>query len=335
MTVPGETTEVTARTGSTVGVSVIIVNWNTRAHLQGCLQSVVDHGLRQASMEIVVVDNGSSDGSREMVRDEWPTIRLLENAENEGFSRANNRGIRASTGEFLLLINSDARLRPGALDEMLRVMRSDERAAVVGPRLEFGDGRWQRTTAGRAPSLRTAINHYLFVDRLGIPHPWFAGLYLSRDVRRAFRPDWVSSACMLVRRAALEEVGLLDERFFIYMDDVDLCQRVRDRGWNVWYCPDARVIHYMSRSSSEAGGIAPPAAVRAFNAYFARRYGARRCAALRAAEVAGFGIRGVALSIAAALRPTRIDLVARARAQWAFCRAGLEPVPSHEEHGRG
>jgi GT2 family glycosyltransferase len=306
-------------------VSVIVVNWNTCDHLQGCLESLAAHGAERATSEVIVVDNGSSDGSAAHVRSNWPQVRLIENAENEGFTRANNRAIRVSHGEYLLLINSDARLTPGALDRMLDWMSTHTRAGVVGPRLVYGDRRWQRSTAGRAPSLQTAINHYLCLDRLAAGRSPFEGLFLARDVRQPFRPDWVSSACILVRRTAIEEVGLFDERLFVYMDDVDLCQRLRDAGWDIWYCPDAVVVHYMSQSTSQGPGDVSPAALRAFNAYFARHHGRAARTMLRAVETIGSMARAVAYTIAAGLRPGDLYLQGRARAYWRFIRVTLEP----------
>jgi GT2 family glycosyltransferase len=311
----------------TVDVSIIVVNWNTRDHLQGCLESLTAHGSAGATSEVIVVDNASTDDSVALVREHWPQVRLIENVENEGFTRANNRAIRVSNGTYLLLINSDARLTPGALDHMLDWMERHPRAGVVGPRLEYGDGSWQRWTAGRAPSLAAAVNHYLFLERLGFRE--LKGLYLARDVRKPFRPDWVSSACMLVRRATLDEVGYMDERLFVYMDDVDLCQRMRDGGWDVWYCPDARVVHYMSQSTTREAGSASPAALRNFNAYFAARHGSVACTALRSVEAIGCATRAVAYGLAARLRRGDPYLQGRARAHRTFARVSLEPIRTH------
>ncbi len=303
---------------------MIVVNWNTRDHLQACLESLAAHGAACATSEVIVVDNASTDDSVALVREHWPEVRLIENAENEGFTRANNRAIRVSTGKYLLLINSDARLTPGALDHMLDWMERHPHAGIIGPRLVYGDGSWQRWTAGRAPSLSAVINHYLFLERLGFRE--LKGLYLARDVRKPFRPDWVSSACMLVRRAALDEVGLLDESLFVYMDDVDLCQRMRDGAWDVWYCPGAQVVHYMSQSTTREAGSASPAALRVFNAYFAARHGSVACSALRAVEAIGCGVRAVIYGLASGLRRDDPYLKGRARAHRAFARVSLEPI---------
>jgi len=246
-----------------------------------------------AGSQVVVVDNDSADDSVQVVREQFPEAELLVNERNEGYQRANNRGIRVATGEYLLLINSDALLDTGALDPMLARMAADDRAAVVGPRLVYGDGSFQRWTAGRAPGVGAIAAFFLYGERLSTRIAR-RSLYLARDVDVAFQPDWVSSACMLVRRAALDEIGLLDERYFCYMDDVDLCQRARDAGWHVWYEPTSTVVHLMGQASKRNTGAASPAAILNFNDYVRRRSGGPAAIAARSMEVVGFGTRALA-----------------------------------------
>jgi GT2 family glycosyltransferase len=320
-------------TGSSVAgarpeISAVVINWNTSDLLAGCLRSLAAHGPPGRTMEVVVVDNGSADGSPEMVRRDWPAVRLIANPQNVGYTRANNQAIRESRGDFLLLINADALLTPGCLEGMLAQVGADPRAGAVGPRLVYGDGSWQRWTAGREPSLGAAVNHYLLLERLFPGRPAFRGLYLGRDVRRAFRPDWVSSACMLVRRAALDQVGLMDERFFVYMDDVDLCRRLREGGWHVWYCPEAQAVHFMGQSHQRVTGSVSPRALRSFNRYFGMRHGAPATVALKLIEGTGHGLRAAAYAGAAGVLARTggaARLRSKARAHWTYCRAGLEP----------
>lgn len=275
---------------ATVDVSAVIVNWNARDLLQSCLESLRDHPPRERSLEIVVVDNASTDGSADLVRTEWPEVVLEVPPENEGYQRANNRGVRLSRGRYLLIINSDAQVREGAIDAMVDRLEADARAAVVGPRLVFADGSFQRWTAGHAPDLESVASFFLFVERLS-KRAARRSLYLAEDVREPFNPEWVTSACMLVRREALDEVGLMDERYFYGMDDVDLCQRFRDAGWHVWYDPAAEVIHIGSPSNTEFVGRVPPAAIKNFNDYFTRRNGVAAGMLARAMQVVGYGVR--------------------------------------------
>lgn len=283
-------------------ISVIIATWNTRELLARCLDAIAAHEPAQGALEVVVVDNGSLDGTAAMVRERYRGVVLIENARNLGYTSANNQGIAMARGRYLLLLNSDAFVTAGACDRMLAFAEADPRIGAVGPRLVYGDGRWQRWTAGRAPTLRTALNHYLFLDRLAPRITGCGGLYLGDDTTRARRVDWVSSACMLVRADAVRAVGNLDERIFTYMDDVDLCERLRAAGWSVWYCPDAQVVHLMGGSSTGGVGAAAPAALRSFNAYFARRHGRLASIGLRAVQLVGLAARVVLYEAASALR---------------------------------
>ncbi|HLQ62327.1 MAG TPA: glycosyltransferase family 2 protein, partial [Candidatus Acidoferrales bacterium] len=200
-------------------LEAVVVTWNTRELMAECLRSLFANPPGR-SFQVTVVDNGSADGESELVRRDWPQVRLIRNQVNEGFTRANNRAIRQSRARYLLLINADAMVTPGCLDGLLGCLDADPRAAVAGPRLAYADGAFQRWTAGREPGLGPALVHHLALDRL-LPGLARRGLYLGRDLKEAVQVDWVSSACLLVRRSALDEIGLLDERIFTYMDDVD------------------------------------------------------------------------------------------------------------------
>ena len=305
------------------GIAAVVINWNTRDLLARCLESLRANAPAHRSLEIIVVDNGSTDGSAEYVRTDWPDVRLIANEKNEGYTRANNQAIRASTSPYLLLVNADAFVLPGCIDRLVERLEADDRAGVAAPRLVYGDGSWQRWTAGRAPSLVSAAAYFLFIERV-LSAARRRSLYLAQDIRTAFQPDWVSSACMLVRRAALDDVGLLNERFVAYMDDVDLCQRLRDGGRSVWYCPEAEAMHVMGGSTRRRTGRPSPAAMRSFNRYFRDRNGRAASLAMRGIEAAGFGARAGALALAGALRQKE-HLRERARAHWAYFQLALEP----------
>ena len=284
-------------------VTAIIVNWNTEDLLDASLRSLRDHGGERADeMEIVVVDNGSSDGSLDLLAASWPDVTVIANEDNVGFCRANNQAIEVTTRPYLLLINADAMLQPGCLPALLDRMASDDRVGVVAPRLVYGDGRFQRWTAGAAPSLPSMANYLFFTDRFAERSAVFTGHYLGRDTSDAFAPDWVSSACMLVRRAMFDEVGAMSDEIFVYMDDVELCQRGRDGGWTVWYEPAGTCTHLMGQSTKRKTGAASPEAMRAFNRYFERRHGRRQTTVLRALQVGGFGLRVVAYRASGAAR---------------------------------
>ncbi|WP_089155520.1 glycosyltransferase family 2 protein [Micromonospora sp. NBS 11-29] len=303
----------------------IVVNWNTVGLLDDCLRSVVRDTPPGWVNRIVVVDNASHDGSVDHLRRHWPEVQVVANERNVGFCAANNQALRASTAPYALLLNTDARLHPGAIGTMLGYFERDPRAAIVGPRLVYGDGSFQRWTAGQPFTPRTLANYLLGIERLLPGRPGAAGIFLGRDTAVAFQPGWVSSAVMLVRRQAVEEVGLFDERLFVYMDDVDLCERVRHASWHVWYAPDCTATHFMGASSQRAPHGASPEALRALNRWYVRRHGSRAGRLLRALEVAGFAGRAAAYAGLSVLRPTTTAR-ARMRAHATHVRLALEPI---------
>jgi N-acetylglucosaminyl-diphospho-decaprenol L-rhamnosyltransferase len=231
-----------------VDLSIIVVNWNTRELLRQCLRAVQET-IEGITYEVIVVDNGSTDGSREMLRAEFPGTVLIENVENQGFARANNQGIRASRGRYILLLNSDAVLRPGAAARMIREFETHPTTGVVGARLLNPDGSFQASYAD-FPTLR---GEFLLLTRLSriVYGPTFPS-YPERASRTRREVDWVFGACLMIRRTAIETVGLLDEEYFMYTEETDWCFRVRRAGWSVVYLPDAEVVHWSGQSAQNA-----------------------------------------------------------------------------------
>lgn len=273
----------------TSALTTVVVNWNTVDLLDDCLAGIAGATPAGLDNHVVVVDNASADGSVAHLRRHWPGTTVMANDANVGFCRANNQAIRATSSPYVLLVNTDARLAPGCIGHLLDRFAADPRAAVVGPRLAYADGSFQRWTAGRDFSLPSLSLWLLGADRVV-----GTGAYLARDTNRAFRPGWVSSAVMALRRTALDEVGLLDESIFVYMDDVDLCARATAADWHVWYEPAARATHLMGASSQRPAGGAAPEALRALNRWYARRHGPGRARVLRGVEVVGFAGRCLA-----------------------------------------
>jgi GT2 family glycosyltransferase len=228
-------------------LSIIVVSYNTRELLAQCLGSLGAAASRTPH-EIIVVDNASRDGSVEMLGRQFPGATSIANRVNVGFARAVNRGIRASRGEFLALVNSDAEALPGSLDALAAFLRARPTVGAVGPQTLGSDGR-PIQSAFRFPTL---LRPYLNFATLR----WVAGDAFSLSYPRGSRAmaeggpvDWLSGACLVLRRKALEQVGLLDERFFMYFEDTDLCRRLRRGGWAVWYWPQVRVVHHVGGSS--------------------------------------------------------------------------------------
>jgi N-acetylglucosaminyl-diphospho-decaprenol L-rhamnosyltransferase len=229
-------------------LSIIIVSFDARADIERCLESL-HHPAPETPHEIVVVDNASSDGSVEAAR-RWPDVRVLETGANLGFARANNIGIRASSGDTLLLLNSDTIVPAGAVDRMMADLRRHPDAAVVGPRLVDANGRAE-LSFGRMIGPANELRQKLLVrgQAAGVS---LISSYVDRITREEGSPDWVSGACLLVSRRDAEAAGLLDERFFMYAEDVDFCAAIRANGRRIRFTPAAEIVHLRGRSRASA-----------------------------------------------------------------------------------
>jgi N-acetylglucosaminyl-diphospho-decaprenol L-rhamnosyltransferase len=222
-------------------VSALIVSYNTRALLLESIASVVD----QPGVETIVVDNGSHDGSQQAVADRYPSVRLICSDSNLGFAGGMNRAATCARGRYLLLLNSDAWLESGALDALVELLDRVPRAAMVGPRLRYPDGRPQ-SAAFRFPGLVQ-----LALDLFPIARLMDSSLNGRIAARRATRIDHPLGACMLVRSAAWHGVGPLDEGYFMYLEEVDWCRRARQHGWHIWYEPAAVAVHHAGSSTRQ------------------------------------------------------------------------------------
>jgi hypothetical protein len=224
---------------------IVIVSYNARRDLDACLASLHAAPPR-IPHEIVVVDNASTDGSRDMVRERWPDVRVIDAGSNVGFSRANNIGIRAVASDLVLLLNSDTKVPPDAIDRLVAELNAHPDVAVIGPRLVDADGRPEMSFG----SMITPLNELCrktagWLYRKSVPP---VPAWMTRRASRVHHPDWVSGACLLVRRTDAEAAGLLDERFLLYAEDVDFCAAVRARGRQIMFSPVAEVIHLRGRS---------------------------------------------------------------------------------------
>lgn len=230
-------------------LSIVIVSFNTRADLERCLESIAGHPP-STPHEIVVVDNASHDGSPDAVRARWPSIPVIEQPRNLGFAGANNVGIRATTGELILLLNSDTIVPPAAIDGLIGRLRLRPEAAVAGPRLVDGRGRAELSFGPMitpVAELRQKVVSTLH-QRGFFP----VSRYVEHAVRRERFVDWVSGAALLVRRQDADAVGLLDERYFLYTEDVDFCAAIRERGRKVLFTPAVTITHLRGRSRATA-----------------------------------------------------------------------------------
>ncbi|MFN3193134.1 MAG: glycosyltransferase family 2 protein [Aureliella sp.] len=232
-----------------IDLSIVIVSWNTRRILDECLESVFQ-GVEGVRAEVFVVDNASSDGSAAMVADKYPQVHLIENRENLGFARANNQAIRIARGRHVLLLNSDTVILDDVLRRSVEYLNVHSSVGVMGCRVLNKDGTVQ-LTCSRYPTL---LNLLLLTSGLfRFSRPSFLGRYQLRDWSRDTERDvdTVTGCFMLVRRSALDEVGLLDERFFFYGEETDWCRRFKDSGWQLRFAPVGEIVHYGSLSSRQ------------------------------------------------------------------------------------
>ncbi len=232
--------------GHTPALSIIIVNWNTRQDLLRCLASITANPPA-CPFEVLVLDNASADGSAESVAAEFPQVRLEVSAENLGFARANNRAAASAQGRFWLLLNPDTVVHPGALDALARHLASRPWVAAVGPRLVNPDGSPQPSIE-RLPTLYNEWWRLLHLDHLYPVSKYPPSTLASRRPRRV---EVLSGACLLVRREAVEASGLFDEEYFVYSEEIDLCDRLYRAGWALHWVPEAMVTHLAGHSTRQ------------------------------------------------------------------------------------
>ena len=229
-----------------VYLSIIIVNWNTRELLAGCLQSVYETA-GDLECEVFVVDNASTDGSIQMVRERFPQVRLIQNPRNVGFARANNQAIRKGSGHYVLLLNPDTEILPGALKTLMDFIESHPEAGAVGPMILNPDLTLQ-SSCNPMPTLCRELWRLMHLDRF-LPQ----AVYREEnwDTTVAHKVEVIQGNCLLLCREALSDIGLLDEAFFMFTEEVDLCYRLLRRGWSLYWMPMARIIHYGGQSTRQ------------------------------------------------------------------------------------
>jgi N-acetylglucosaminyl-diphospho-decaprenol L-rhamnosyltransferase len=250
-------------------LSIVIVTYNSRGELDGCLESLI-RNRPAVDHEIVVVDNASPDRTASEARARWPAVRVLDAGGNLGFAAANNIGIRQTFGELVLLLNPDTIVPHGALDTLVGVLDRHPEAAAVGPRLVDADGRAE-LSFGRMISPLAELRQKILVAG---HRRWVPGIsqYVERATRQERSVDWVSGACLLVRRTDAEGAGLFDERYFMYTEDVDFCAALRACGRVVLFTPDAEITHLRGRSVATARSATGQAYRRSQLAFYAKHH---------------------------------------------------------------
>jgi N-acetylglucosaminyl-diphospho-decaprenol L-rhamnosyltransferase len=227
-------------------LDVVIVSYRCGPLLRRCLQSLREHAPAQG-IQVAVVDNASGDGTADVVRREFPDVRLIALEENLGFSAANNLVLRETTAEYVLVLNPDTQLAAGTLDTLLSLMDADPRIGIAGCRLVQEDGTFDHAARRSFPTPASALGHFLRLGRSDRA-PAALAAYRAPDVGEG-PVDAVNGAFMLMRRAMLDEIGLFDEGYWMYMEDLDLCYRAARAGWLTWYEPTVEAVHIKAGTS--------------------------------------------------------------------------------------
>lgn len=305
-------------------LSIIIVNWNVRELLRTCLLSI-GRGSGGLDAEIIVVDNASSDGSVDMLRQEFPSVRLIACDSNAGFSVGNNLGLAASRGELVLCLNPDTEIVGDALQSLAAYLGAYPDVGVVGPQLRYPDGTVQ-STRRRFPTFVTALLESTILQQWFPRNRWLTRYYIE-DVPAGITQDvdWLMGACFMLRRSIVSQLGALDEAFFMYSEELDWMRRIKFAGWRIVFLPEASVIHHAGKSSEQ---VVPLRHIRFQTSkirYFQKHHGPPAAYALRGflwltyvfqlCEEAGKWLLGHK-------RPLRRE---RISAYWQVLKSGLRP----------
>jgi GT2 family glycosyltransferase len=277
-----------------IDVSIIVVAYESRPLLERCLEALVADAVgATTSREVIVVDQASSDGTADWLREERPDVQLVALERNVGFGAGNNRGLAVAQGRWVLLLNSDAFVRLGAIDELVRFGDARPAAGAVGPRLLWEDGRLQRSCRS-FPTVYRVATEYLFLRKLApnsmALNAFYCGGFAHDEPRRV---DWVTGAAVLVRRELMQRIGGFDEAFFLYSEEVDLLRRVHDAGLEVWFDPAAEAVHVWGGTTRRDPGPSYREQLRSHVRYLDKHEG--RAAARRGRQVllAGLRLRGL------------------------------------------
>jgi GT2 family glycosyltransferase len=307
-----------------VELSIVIVSWNVCDLLRACLASI-EASREDLRVEVIVVDGGSNDGSPEMVRVAFPEVELVVKKENLGFPKGNNIGISRSSGRYVMLLNPDTEVVDEALGEMLAFADAHPDVGVIGAQLLNPDGSVQ-SSRRRFPTLATGVFESTWLQPIA-PKSILRYFYVE-DLPddKVTDVDWVTGACLLARRDVVDAVGLLDEDYFMYSEELDWCRRIKDAGWRVVYFPAAQIIHHVGKSSEQAVTERHINFQRAKLRYFRKYHGRWAAKFLRLLLIANF-LWQMSLEAAKALLGNRRVLRwQRVQAYWRVLRSGLRPA---------
>lgn len=229
-------------------LSIIILSYNTIDLLKQTIKSIPHHD----DWEIIIVDNASTDGSIDMIQKDFPQLHLIQNPKNLGFAAANNLGISASTGEYIMLLNSDTQIIDDAIEKLINYLDENEKVGAITPKVILPDGAIDLACHRGMPTPWRALTYFSKLEQLFPNSKTFAGYHQTyQDFQTTHQIEATAATAMMVRREVIDQVGLLDERFFLYAEDLDWCKRITEAGWPIIYYPEVKVLHHKSQSGKQ------------------------------------------------------------------------------------
>lgn len=305
-----------------IDLSIIIVSWNVAEMVEACLESI-ERTRDDLTLEIIVVDSASSDDTVSRTTARFPHVVLMPQSENIGFSRCNNLGLARAQGKYLLLLNPDTIVLPGALSKLVAYLDEHPTVGIAGPHTHNSDGSHQ-STRRRFPTPMTAFFESTWLQAHA-PQGLLAHYYAADIDDDATAPvDWVQGSALMARRTVYEQIGGLDERFVMYSEELDWCRRAKDAGWGVVYVGDAHIIHHGGKSSDQIAAQRHIHFERSKLLYFRKYHGGLFSQTLRAFLLTGYGLQLVIETFKAAIGHKRALRHARMRAYWQVLRSGLQ-----------
>jgi GT2 family glycosyltransferase len=258
-----------------IELSISIVNFNTKDYLRRCLNSIQEN-LKGINYEIIVVDNNSDDGSAEMLKEEFSSSLLIVNKQNLGAAKAKNQSFAIARGKYILILDSDIEILPGSIQKLCDFLENNPQAGIVGPRVLFPGYRPQHSCNHKFPDILSSfLNRVFFFSRFRYVfyRSRIGAFYLKVSYAKQRECFWLGGMCLLARRELINRLGGIDENFFIYYDDTDLCLRARKSGWRVYYLPVSGVIHHQGKGTAQLSHFLYPKIAAAEIYFFKKHYG--------------------------------------------------------------
>ena len=309
---------------TTPDLSIIIVNWNVCPLLRACLRSL-EPSRAQLALQVIVIDSHSHDNSVTMVQQEFPWVELIACQENVGFPKGNNIGLAQANGRFILLLNPDTEVIGDALVQLVAYAEAQPQVGGIGPQLLNPDGSVQ-SSRRRFPTLATALFESTWLEPFAPAS--ILGHYYVTDVAddETAVVDWVTGACLLVRRDVVDQIGGLDEAYFMYSEELDWCRRIKMAGWQIIYLPTAQVMHHVGKSSEQAVTARHIHFQRAKLRYFYKYHGWVVAWLLRLFILLNYGWQLIVESVKGIVGHKRPLRWQRVQAYWQVIRSGLKPA---------